>query len=73
MTRNKTAFDILCEQVYEDNKEQMRAYFDNLFDEILTTEIDADTDELIDDQEFLDSMETIDSEYKQINDGGLTC
>lgn len=77
VTQNKTAFDKLCEEVYAKNKEQMLEYFDKLFDEILTTEIDTDIDEVVDEEndedEFRYSIETIDSEYKQLNDEGLIC
>lgn len=77
MTKNKTTFDRLCEQVYAKNKEQMLEYFDNLFEEILNAKKDNDIDELgdedIDEDEFLYSIETIDSEYKQLNDEGLIC
>ena len=49
----------------------MLEYFDNLFEEILTTEIDNNIDnmdeEIDDDDEFRYSIETIDSEYKQFS------
>ena len=77
MTKNKTTFDKLCEQVYAKNKEQMLEYFDNLFEEILNTKKDNDIDvigdEDIDEEEFRYSIETLDSEYQQLNDEGLIC
>lgn len=68
-----TSFDRFCLRQYIQNKREIDKYFDNLFDEILTPEIDTDIDEEIDEEEFRYSIETIDSEYKQINDEGLIC
>ena len=64
--------DFALDNTYK-NKQQIDEYFDNLFEEILTTEIDNDIDEEIDEEEFRYSIETIDSEYKQLNDEGLIC
>lgn len=68
-----TSFDRFCLRQYIQNKQQIDKYFDNLFEEILTTEIDANVDEDIDEEEFRYSIETIDSEYKQLNNEGLIC
>ena len=75
--RKYTTFDRFCLRQYIQNKRQIDEYFDNLFEEILTTEIDTnideDIDEEIDEEEFRYSIETLDSEYQQLNDEGLIC
>ena len=71
--RKYTTFDRFCHRQYQQNKQQIDEYFDKLFEDILTTEIDTNIDEDIDEEEFRYSIETIDSEYKQINNECLIC
>ena len=60
-----TTFDSLCDRLYLENEHQITEYFDNLFNDVLETDIDKSVDENLD-NEFLYSLETLDTEVNQL-------
>lgn len=52
-------------RLYLENEHQITEYFDNLFNDVLETDIDKSVDENLD-NEFLYSLETLDTEVNQL-------